>query len=268
MGLSALHKTLWNYLCDNCDNAGVWNVNHRLAEFEIGCVIDWPVAMSAFGDRIRSIQDGERWYLTKFLRFQYQGGLSPRCRPHLQIQRLLVTHGLDEEWDRHTQASEQTPESSNEPKNQRVYSARERVSDRVQDKTRQDGIRQDSLNPGGGGGAADESDPFPVPAAAVTPVVRPPPWPPLRSAEDEWRFGVGSEPWARSLVAAGAKIGPKNWPRWKAILGDFSHDQVVAVVLGLPAHDRWPDRTETALARSRGQAPTAATIANRRSTKI
>ena len=34
--LSCRHKALWSYICDKCDNAGVWKVDYDLASFQIG----------------------------------------------------------------------------------------------------------------------------------------------------------------------------------------------------------------------------------------
>jgi hypothetical protein len=45
-------KALWQYLVDNCDNAGVWVVNRKEAEFHIGERIDWDTALQAFEGRI------------------------------------------------------------------------------------------------------------------------------------------------------------------------------------------------------------------------
>lgn len=94
MELPAAHKLLWQYICDKCDNAGVWNVNGRLAEFHLGMVVNWPEAIKTFGGRIVILADGTKWHLTKFLTFQYPGGLG-NSNAHKQVARLLVAHGLD-----------------------------------------------------------------------------------------------------------------------------------------------------------------------------
>lgn len=95
MDLPVLLKVLWQYLCDNCDNAGVWPVNRKLAEFEIGEAIPWDYVQGHFDGRVRIIDDGRKWHLTKFLAFQYPNGLSEASKPHQQVLRLLSTHGLE-----------------------------------------------------------------------------------------------------------------------------------------------------------------------------
>ena len=85
--------------------------------------------------------------------------------------------------------------------------------------------------------------------------------PPAADA-DRWAY-VRTEPWAKTLVKAGCKIGPQNWPAWQALVASHGHDRVADVAKTCPATDRWPDRTETALLKSGGQAPIAQAIHHR-----
>lgn len=94
MDLPVLLKVLWLYVCDSCDNAGVWVVNTKLAEFEIGTAIDWADALTRYHARVRAFADGGKWHLIKFVAFQNPRGLSASSHPHQQILRLLATHGL------------------------------------------------------------------------------------------------------------------------------------------------------------------------------
>ena len=100
-------------------------------------------------------------------------------------------------------------------------------------------------------GARDEHDIGAMPAET-----------PAHSDADRWAY-VRTEPWAKSMVAAGCKIGPQNWPAWKALVASHGHDRVADVAKTCPATDRWPDRTETALLKSGGQAPIAQSIQHR-----
>ncbi len=87
-------KLLWQFVCDKCDNAGVWEVNPRLTDIYLGTKIDWQYALNVFEGRVRTLPDG-KWYLTKFIAFQYPGGLSEESAPHKQVMRLLGEHGID-----------------------------------------------------------------------------------------------------------------------------------------------------------------------------
>jgi len=86
-------KALWQYLTDNCDNAGVWVVNRREAEFHLGQPIDWDMAAKALSGRVQPLSP-TKWHLAKFVEFQHPGGLSEKSAPHRQVMRLLEHHGL------------------------------------------------------------------------------------------------------------------------------------------------------------------------------
>lgn len=85
-------KCLWLYICDNADNAGVWERNFKLASFIIGekvCEQDFE----AFGDRVTILENGKYW-IVNFIDFQY-GELSKECRPHLKIFESLNKNGIE-----------------------------------------------------------------------------------------------------------------------------------------------------------------------------
>lgn len=96
MALPMPHKILWVYICDRCDNAGVWQINEMLLRVHVG-EVSLADALVAFAGRVRPIADGRKWYLTKFLGFQYPGGLNPKTPPHRQVIQLLSAHGLETE---------------------------------------------------------------------------------------------------------------------------------------------------------------------------
>lgn len=90
--LNPAHKLFWIYLCDNCDNTGVWKVNWRLANFQIGVDLKKEELLPIFGKRIH-VLDEERWLIVSFICFQY-GELSEECRPHKPILALIKKHNL------------------------------------------------------------------------------------------------------------------------------------------------------------------------------
>jgi hypothetical protein len=94
MELAADMKLLWIYLCDTCDNAGVWVVNQRFAEFVVGTKLDWAMALNLLEGRIEAIAHGKKWRLTKFLAFQHPMGLG-NSKPHQSVIRLIRSHGFD-----------------------------------------------------------------------------------------------------------------------------------------------------------------------------
>lgn len=93
--LSPDHKLLWWYIVDNCDNAGVIELDKKLAEFQIGMPIDFEAALLAFGPRVQ-VMDNGKWFLIKFVAFQCgTEELSRDCKPHAHIISLLSKHGLN-----------------------------------------------------------------------------------------------------------------------------------------------------------------------------
>lgn len=103
-----------------------------------------------------------------------------------------------------------------------------------------------------------EIDPDPL---GTIPLAQSPTAPPPRNDEDLWRFEVAAMSWARALVKVGAKLGSRNWRPWMALVDQYGIDAVTAAAKGVPAEERWPDRTETALGKSRGQLPIAEALA-------
>lgn len=93
MNLSPAHKLFFFYLLDNCDHAGFWKVNKRLAEFQIGETLDIDAALADFGDRVRVV--GDKWFITKFIDFQYKGHLNPSDQVHKSVIKLLESNGID-----------------------------------------------------------------------------------------------------------------------------------------------------------------------------
>ncbi len=87
-------KIFWVYLCDTCDHAGVWKVNFRVASAIIGAILDKQSALKALGDRVYVITE-EKWLLSKFISFQYPGGLNPKSSVHRGVIKALESNGIE-----------------------------------------------------------------------------------------------------------------------------------------------------------------------------
>lgn len=93
-GLQGAYKLLWLYICDDCDHAGVWQVDLEVASIRIGEPIDMEIAIKSFGDKIVIFDDGNKWFIPSFLEFQYPSGLNPDNRAHSSIIFLLEKYNL------------------------------------------------------------------------------------------------------------------------------------------------------------------------------
>lgn len=97
--LPPAYKLFWLYLCDMCDNAGIWHEDMEQANFHMGATADKDKALTLFNGRVEVLMnrkgDESKWWLVDFVDFQC-GNLSPDCPPHKKIIELLKKHGLYE----------------------------------------------------------------------------------------------------------------------------------------------------------------------------
>jgi len=99
-GLTPQLKCLWGYICDRCDNAGVWKIDKELAEFQIGSKIDWDKADELFNERC-TLLNKEKLFITGFIKFQF-GSLNENVNLHKNVLKLIEIHGIAYPYDTHT----------------------------------------------------------------------------------------------------------------------------------------------------------------------
>lgn len=90
--LSPARKCLWTYIVDNCDQAGVIDIDWELASFQIGAKVS-EGDLAAFDRQILRLDSGKLW-VSSFVKFQY-GKLSVDCKPHNSVFAALNKHGID-----------------------------------------------------------------------------------------------------------------------------------------------------------------------------
>ncbi len=140
--LSSRAKLLWGWLTDNCDNAGVIDLDLESASFDIGETIE-PNHVAELESRLERLKSGKYW-IVKFIPFQY-GKLSPNCTPHIRVIELLQAHGID--YPTNTQPSTTlvpTILHKGSPPLGRVVTT-------LQDKTRQEEDKEEDKKGGAGG---------------------------------------------------------------------------------------------------------------------
>jgi len=77
-----IQKLFVTYLFDRCDRAGVWEVDFEMAEFFIGEKLNSETCMPE-EVKIIKIENGKKWFVPKFLSFQYPSGLNSKKPVHL-----------------------------------------------------------------------------------------------------------------------------------------------------------------------------------------
>lgn len=93
-GLEAPYKLLWMYVLDDCDIAGVWQVDFEVACIKIGEKVTERTALELFGDRVVQFDQGKKWFLSDFIFFQY-GELSDTNNMHRAVTKILRSNNLD-----------------------------------------------------------------------------------------------------------------------------------------------------------------------------
>jgi hypothetical protein len=90
--LPAKMKLLWFYILDDCDHAGIWEVDLEVASIRIGESITYDEAFISLGCQIRIISK-TKWFIEDFVFFQY-GELKENNRMHLSVLSILNKHGI------------------------------------------------------------------------------------------------------------------------------------------------------------------------------
>lgn len=93
--LKPAFKCTWDFLCDECDEAGMWSIDIDALTFFLGEEIDFNAFLGAVNsDKVRIEKFGtDKIWVTGFVEFQY-GELSEKCIPHKKIISLLVKYEL------------------------------------------------------------------------------------------------------------------------------------------------------------------------------
>lgn len=89
--LPIVWKCLWWYLFSKCDEAGIWKVNKKLAEFQIGRKIQWDKAFQYLNkDKERIKFYNGFWVIVEFVSFQYGDKVYTSVHPfHEKIRGML-----------------------------------------------------------------------------------------------------------------------------------------------------------------------------------
>jgi hypothetical protein len=87
------YKLLWFYLLDDCNHAGVWQVDLEIASLRIGYKLNLKDSITALNDKIKVFDNGEKWFIKDFIEFQY-GELNEKNRAHKSVISVLTKYNL------------------------------------------------------------------------------------------------------------------------------------------------------------------------------
>ena len=86
------HKVFWMYVLDQCDHAGIWEVDFELASYFCNGIKETEIR-ETFVKQYHEFDDGKRWFIKDFIEFQYRG-LDESNRVHNSVITILKRHGL------------------------------------------------------------------------------------------------------------------------------------------------------------------------------
>ena len=92
--LKPQHKLLWFYILDDCNHAGIWDVDIEVASIRVGEELIYDMLPQSFLDKIVIFDNGDKWFIPEFIDFQY-GELNPNSNVHKSVIALLQKYNLE-----------------------------------------------------------------------------------------------------------------------------------------------------------------------------
>jgi len=92
--LSPQHKLLWFYILDDCNHAGIWEVDIEVASIRVGYELVYDMLPKEFLDKVVIFDNGDKWFIPDFIDFQY-GELNPNSNVHKSVIQLLERYNLE-----------------------------------------------------------------------------------------------------------------------------------------------------------------------------
>jgi len=80
------------YIWDNCDHAGVWNVNFDLAEYQIKEKFNHDDIKNELIELIVVLEKGNKWFLPEFIEISYNNKLRSEVKCQKSVLQILNQH--------------------------------------------------------------------------------------------------------------------------------------------------------------------------------
>ena len=91
--LKPKHKLLWLYILDDCNHAGIWEIDLDVASIRVGEAVGYK-DLDVFGSKIIMFDNNEKCFIPDFIDFQY-GELNPNSNVHKSVILLLSRYNLE-----------------------------------------------------------------------------------------------------------------------------------------------------------------------------
>ena len=86
------HKVFWMYLLDQCDHAGIWEVDFELASYFCNGIKESEIRQT-FIKQYHEFDDKKRWFIKDFIEFQYNE-LNDKVNAHKSVLSRLNKYNL------------------------------------------------------------------------------------------------------------------------------------------------------------------------------
>lgn len=93
--LSLKGKVLWQFLCDNCDHAGIAIIDFELCSFQLGFKISEAVLKDELGNKVIRVDD-DKYFIPSFFDFQYSHS-KEKFSARVSALKILSSYGLIDE---------------------------------------------------------------------------------------------------------------------------------------------------------------------------
>lgn len=87
------YKCFWFYVLDDCDHAGVWQIDTEVAGIRLGVNISIEKAQEYFKEKIVVFDAGKKWFIPDFITFQY-GQLTEKNKMYNAVFTVLSKYNL------------------------------------------------------------------------------------------------------------------------------------------------------------------------------
>jgi len=90
------YKLLWIYIIDDCDHAGIWEVDFATVKLKIGIDFDPKETLNKFDNRVIEFNGGDKWFIPSFVRFQYGDELKMTVKAQWSAIQLIKKYNLEQ----------------------------------------------------------------------------------------------------------------------------------------------------------------------------
>jgi len=94
--LSNNYKLLYLYILDNCDHAGIWEIDFDEVQLKLGVKFDQKEALNKLNNRAIEFDNGDKWFIPKFVSFQYGDELNMKVKAQWSAIQLIKKYKLEQ----------------------------------------------------------------------------------------------------------------------------------------------------------------------------